>query len=464
MLFQGVHTTGIYCRADCSARPLRRNTEPFPSTVAAEAAGFRPCLQCRPDRHPDRLLQRPAPAAVEQSLLLISDGFLDRNNEDALARRVGYSVRQLRRAFHRYVGATPTFVAQSRRAHFARRLLDESDLPIGRISAAAGFSSTRQMNRVIKDVFRFPPSELRAKRRTGDRLVIDGGLRLRVPYEGALDWKAALRFLAPRAIPGIEQVGGSSYRRVTTTCGYPGVLEVEDHGDGRHLEITAHLPTYTSIVDDIQRIRHLFGLDDPPEASELARDPLLGRVVRTHPGLRIVGAWDRFEASVRILLGQQVSVAAAGTLAGRVVDLFGTRFDALAGTGLDGSFPAAPVLAEAPLEQAGMPGSRAETIRRFAAAVSSGDIDLYATGDLAHLTEPLQAIRGIGPWTAHLVAMRVYRHPDAFPSSDLGVRKAIGRLREGSRPEPADAEALASIWRPHRAMAVQHLWQTLQED
>jgi len=462
MQFEAVHTTGIYCRAECPATPHPRNVEAFPNAVAAEAAGFRPCLRCRPDRVPEGLAHIGL-ASVEHAILLITEGFLDRHTEDELADRVGYSTRQLRRIFQQSVGASPSFVAQSRRAHFARRLLDESDLPVAAISRAAGFSSTRQMNRVVKGTFHFTPTDLRSRRGKFDRLDVDGGLRLRIPYEGEMDWTAIADFLKPRTMPGIEQVSDGRYRRLTTTCGYPGLIEIGDHGDGHHLEIVAHLPTFDSIVDDVARARQLFGLDDPPAPIELSTNPLLGSIARRRPGLRVPGAWNRFETAVRVLLGQQISVAAATTLAGRLIDRYGESF-AVKPFGLSRQFPSAETLAEAFIEDIGMPRARAAMITRFAAAVADREVDLFATGPLDEVTGGLEELPGVGPWTSELIALRVMRHPDAFPASDLGIRIAVGRLIGEERPAAAAVRLVSQQWRPHRALAAQHLWTSLHDE
>ena len=331
------------------------------------------------------------------------------------------------------------------------------------ISRAAGFTSTRQMNRVVKETFRFTPTELRSKRGKKDRLTIDGGLRLRVPYEGGVDWTAMLNFFAPRATPGIEKVTDGTYQRLTTTCGYPGIIEVGDHGDGRHLEITAHLATFNSIVDDVARVRRLFGLDDRPPLDLLLVDPDLGPLVRRKPGLRIPGAWNRFETAVRILLGQQVSVAAATTLTGRIVERYGEPFD-IGASDFSRAFPSAATLADASFDNIGMPRSRIEMIRQFAAAVEEGSIDLYGSGPLDEITEELEELPGIGPWTSQLIALRVLRQDDAFPASDLGLRIAVGRLIGEDRPPGAKVAAYAERWRPYRALAAQYLWTSLHDE
>ena len=443
MRFEAVHTTGIYCRAECSAKPLAKNVEPFPNAIAAEAAGFRPCLRCRPERLPTSI-GRHGPPVIEQAVLLISEGFLDRHTEEALATRVGYSTRQLRRLFHQIVGASPNFVARSRRAHFARRLLDETDLSVEAIGRAAGFAGTRQMNRVIQEIFHFTPTELRSRRSRKDRLATDGGLHLRVPYVRALDWTTLLDFFSLRAIPGVEQVSGGVYRRLTTTCGYPGVIEVSHSPEDEVLEVTAHLPTFNSIVDDVARIRWLFGLDQPAVPESFAHDSNLAPMVSRHPGLRRPGAWDRFETAMRILVGQQVSVRAATTLAGRIVERYGEQFEVDA-FGLSRQFPGAATLASASLDGLGMPRSRMEMIKAFSQAVADGSLDLYDSDSLGALTATMQEIPGIGPWTAHLIAHRVMRKSDAFPASDLGLRIAVGRLIGAERPPASVVEELSLI-------------------
>jgi AraC family transcriptional regulator of adaptative response / DNA-3-methyladenine glycosylase II len=461
---RAVSTTGIYCRPECSARPNAENVSAFASPVAAEAAGYRSCLRCRPDRHVRADALTGAPPAVVGAMSLISDGYLDRFDEDALASRVGYSTRQLRRLFEHHVGATPAFVARSRRAHFARRLLDESDFTMPVVARASGFGSVRQMNRVVQAIFGFGPRELRARRRARDVLVADGGLRLRLPFAEPLDRYAARHHLEPRVTPGVESIDGSVYRRTLAVCGNPGVVEVHLDGDEAHLGLVAHLPTFDSIIDDVSRIRQMFGLDDHVEEAEaqLADDPLLAPVVRRHPGLRVIGGWDRFETAVRAVVGQQVSVLGASTVTGRIVARHG---EPMAGTalGLTHVFPTADALTRLDPRRLGMPGSRAATISALARAVTDGDVDLYSP-DPASVRERLIALPGIGPWTAEVIAMRAIRDPDAFPAGDLGLRRAAGRLLGTGGPPPAVRLLdLAERWRPYRALAAQHLWTSLAD-
>jgi AraC family transcriptional regulator of adaptative response / DNA-3-methyladenine glycosylase II len=449
--FTGVVTTGIYCRPGCNGRPLERNTRPYASAAAAEAAGFRPCLRCRPDREP-----APgwidAPELVCRALRAIADGALDGANEDALASRLGVSARHLRRMFDTHVGATPSEVARSRRAHFARRLLDDTDLPFAQVATAAGFTSVRQFNRVMKEVFRFTPRELRERRRIPDRLVTDGGLALRMPYTPPLAWHALLTFLAPRAIPGVETVDldAGVYRRVIELAGAPGVIEVSDESERSALRVVVHLPSFDGLVHLLAGVRRLFDLDADPAVVDaaLARDRTLRPLVRARRGVRVPGALDPFEVSVRAILGQQVSVAAATRLAGRLVEHLGEPVPGLAPIGLTHRFPDAPTLAAADLTEIGLPRGRARAVGALAEAVAEGSLHLDGGRDLDRTLADLQALPGFGPWTAHYVAMRACGERDAFPESDLGLKRALGD----------DPAARAEAWRPWRAYGAIQVW------
>ena len=461
MGLRGVVTTGIYCQADCKARPSPSNVRPMRNAVEAQAAGFRPCLLCRPDRLPGLGIEQPA-AEIASAVRLIAEGFLDSATTEQLADRIGYSTRHLVRLFQDHIGATPDFVARSRRAHLARRLLDESDLSISQIAFAAGFLSIRQMNRVMRELFGFSPSALRQKRRRGDALdPLDGGLRLRLPYAGKLDGQSLVRYLGARAIPGVETLVDDTYRRTMVTCGFPGVVDVRDPRDGGHMEISMHLATFGSIVDQVERVRSLFGIHQCSAEAEgtLRRDEVIGPLVRRRPGLRLAGAWDRFETSVRIIVGQQVSVAGASTIAGRLAARFGETVQVGLPGGLRYLFPSPDALARADLRDIGMPSARARTIVAFARAVASGEIDLSRVAPLEDVCAELEALPGIGPWTSHLIAARAMGHPDAFASSDLGLRKGAARLLGHREPlSTRDVEALAERWRPHRTTAMAYLW------
>lgn len=469
MQIQGVATTGIYCRADCRARPAKKNVRPMPNVIAALAQGYRPCLVCRPDRLPDLGLEG-ASAGVATALRLLVDGYLDEHSSAELATRVGYSSRQLLRLFEQEVGASPDFVARACRAHMARRLLDESDLKVTDIAFAAGFQSIRQMNRVMRELFGFAPSELRRKRRRGDVLhALDGGLRLRVPYRGVFDGNRMIGYLASRAIPGVEEVVDDCYRRTINTCGHPGVVEVRDANDGRHLEVTLHLATFASVLEQVRRVRSMFGLTRADAAAEeaLRRDKLLGPWLKRAPGLRMPGAYDPFETSIRILVGQQVSVAGASTVCGRIVDRLGERVEAPLPGALHSLFPTANAIAAADPAVLDMPRARASAIIGFAQAVASGELDLYRRDDLAMTRSKLTAMRGIGPWSADLIAARVFDHADAFPSGDLGLRKGATVVL-GKDAHDRDQiisqrqlEQLAQAWQPWRTTAAAYLWMSV---
>jgi AraC family transcriptional regulator of adaptative response / DNA-3-methyladenine glycosylase II len=449
--FTAVTTTGIYCRPGCSGQPLQRNTLPYAYAAAAEAAGFRPCLRCRPDREPEPGWIE-APELVCRAMRHIVDGALDGATEDQLAERLGVSARHLRRLFETNVGATPTEVARSRRAHFARRLLDDTDLPIADVGYAAGFTSVRQMNRVMKEVFHFTPQELRARRRKPDRCVADGGLELRVPYRPPLAWDAMLEFLAPRAIPGVESVDldQAIYRRTVELGGAPGVIEVRDEPGREALRLRVHLPDFAGLVHLVAGVRRLFDLDADPAVIDaaLARDKTLRPLVRERRGLRVPGAIDPFEVGVRAVLGQQVSVAAATRLAGRLVEEYGVPVPGLDALGLSQLFPRPADLAGRDLRPVGIPAARARAISTFAAAVAAGDVELDAGRDLDDTVRALRALPGFGDWTAQYVAMRACGERDAFPAADLGLRRVLG----------ADAAGRAESWRPWRAYAAMHLW------
>jgi len=461
MQLQGVVTTGIYCRADCRARPNKDNVRPMPNVIAALAAGYRPCLICRPDRLPDLGLSETSPQ-VAHALRLIVDGYLNEASIEDLALRIGYSSRQLVRLFELEIGASPDFVARACRAHLARRLLDESNLSVTDVAFAAGFQSIRQMNRVMRDLFGFAPTQLRKKRRRGDVLnALDGGLRLRVPYRGVLDGNRIIAYLANRVISGVEEVAGQVYRRTINTCGHPGVVEVRDANDGRHLEVTLHLATFASLLEQVRRVRSLFGMTRHDAGAEetLGRDPHLGPWLRQCPGLRLPGAYDAFETCVRILAGQQVSVAGASTVCGRLAERLGERIEVPLPGSLRYLFPNANALAAADTSALDMPKARARAIIGFAQAVASGELDLYRAENLAETRAKLQALPGIGPWSADLIAARVFDHSDAFPVGDLGLRKsatiAFGREQLLLARE---LQQLSEAWRPFRTTAAAYLW------
>lgn len=454
---QAVRTTGIYCRPSCSAKPHARNVERFELAASAEAAGYRACLRCRPYRAPQSV-GWTAPALVCRAVNLILDGALDHGTEATLGARLGVSARHLRRFFTNHLGVTPDQLARSRRAHFARRLLDDTDLSIGEIAFAAGFGSVRQFNRVAQEVFRASPLELRARRRRADRLVADGGLALRLWFRGELDWSLLASYFTSRAIPGVESVTDGVYRRTVAVEGDPGAIELLAGGDD-HLILRAHLPHWEGLIHVVERVRRIANLDaDTEEANRvLADDPTLGPLLMKRPGLRVAGTWDPFETGVRAIIGQQVSVAGATTIAGRLVRACGTPVPGLEAFGLTHTFPTAEHLTTATLDGLGLPQARINAIRGFAASVASGEVLLDRSASLEHLTAQIVALPGLGPWTANYIALRLGER-DAFPVTDLGLRNAYARLA----PDPAVPLSKASErWQPWRSLAAVHLWMSL---
>jgi AraC family transcriptional regulator of adaptative response / DNA-3-methyladenine glycosylase II len=452
--FTAVRTTGIYCRPICPApTPKARNVVFYACAAAAEEAGFRPCLRCRPETAPGTPAWNGTSAVVARALRLIESGALDDGDAAALASRLGIGERQLRRLFVQHLGAAPAQVARSRRVHFARRLLDETDLAVTQIAFASGFGSIRQFNDAFRATFHSSPTELRAKRRHAPTA---GELTVRLPYRPPLPWATMLAFLAGRATPGVETVEAGVYRRTVRIGDEPAAIEARPDPATSHVVLRIHAADHTRLIDVVERVRRVFDLGADPLriTTHLRHDAQLRPVVAKHAGLRVPGAWDPFELAVRAILGQQVTVRAATTLAGRLAERFGTAVDL--GAGLSRLFPEPATLADAPIEKIGVPKARATTIRSLAEAVASQRVSLDASDGPEAMATRLCALPGIGPWTAEYVAMRALGEPDAFPAGDLGVRAALGN---GGGPVSAkDALALAEAWRPWRAYAVMYLW------
>jgi AraC family transcriptional regulator of adaptative response / DNA-3-methyladenine glycosylase II len=451
--FAGVVTTGIYCRPGCGARPLPANVHPFPLAAAAEAAGYRACLRCRPYRSQPSI-GWDGPEVVCRALRLILDGALDGNTEHHLAARLFISARHLRRLFQDHLGVTPDQLARSSRAHFARRLLDDTDLTIGDVASAAGFGSLRQFNRACLEVFRAPPTELRARRRAGDRLVADGGLSLRLPFEPPLDWDAMLGYLAARTIAGVEAVSGGTYRRTVVIDGDPAVVELSPGGQD-HVVLRTHLPHWEGLMHVAHRARRIFNLDGDIEAADrhLNGDPVLGPLIRARPGIRPPGTWDPFETGVRAIIGQGIGGGAARTIAARLVARYGSPVPGLQALSLTHLFPPPSVLAKADLSGLGLTSARATGINAFAQAVADNTVVLDRARTLEELIQSLTAIPGVGPWTAQYLAFRM-GEPDAFPGTDLWLRRSL----RGLSPTAKGATRAADRWRPWRAHAAIQLW------
>ena len=458
-----VKTTGIYCRPICPVMsPKRENITFFPSAAAAGEAGYRPCLRCRPECAPGTPAWSGTSTTVRRGLRLIAGGALDEGNIELLADRLGVTSRHLRRLFTRHLGASPLAVAHTQRLHFAKRLIDDTTLPMTHISAAAGYGSVRRFNDAFIKTYGRSPRELRKVGPDGTAGKKSAALTLRLPYRAPFDWHSMLQFFAGRATPGVESVVGDTYRRTISINEEHGIVEVRPGTQNGYLALTLHGVRTNALFEVIQRMRELFDLDAPVVeiGAVLGDDERLRAELRKHPGVRVPGAWNGFELTVRAILGQQVSVKAATTLAGRIAARYGEPLQ-VAGTddpALSYVFPTPRRLRLARLNNLGLVRSRAETIRRVAAATALGDVKFDPTQDPEEFCASLTAIRGVGDWTAQYVAMRVLKYPDAFPATDLGLLKAV---IHPERATPAVIRQRAEAWRPWRAYAAMLMWNSL---
>jgi AraC family transcriptional regulator of adaptative response / DNA-3-methyladenine glycosylase II len=455
--FIAVKTTGIYCRPICPAPTSKQcNVAYYPSAAAAAEAGFRPCLRCRPEAAPGTPAWLGTSATVRRALRLIHEGALDRESVDELAARLGIGSRHLHRLFIQHVGASPLAVAQTRRLHFAKHLIDDTRLAMTDIALASGFGSLRRFNDAFRSTYGRAPRDLRRERRNA---AVDDALRLRFAYRPPYDWTAIRDFLGTRAIPGVERVAGDSYARSVSVSGKLGWIEVRPVPKVDALELAVHGLGAESLFVVVTRVRQMFDLSaDPADVrAVLKRDPLLMPLLRKRPGLRVPGAWDGFEIAVRAVLGQQVSVAAARTFATRIVTAHGTALAAPV-EGITHLFPGPEILGQADLSKIGLTGARVKTLKALAVAVRDGAVDF---ADAEGLRSALLSVPGIGPWTAEYVAMRGLSDPDAFPAEDLVLR----RMASPKKPlTTAQLKQRAEDWRPWRAYAVLQLWRAASDE
>ncbi len=391
-----------------------------------------------------------------RAVRLIIDGVLDEGTEHDLGARLGISARQLRRLFGEHLGLTPDQLACSCRAHFARRLLDDTDLPFAEVAFAAGYGSVRQFNRSCLDIFRATPTELRARRRVKDRLAADGGLALRLPCQHPLDWDAMLGYFADHAIGGVEDVCSGSYRRTVLIDGDLGVIDLS-YGGPEHLVLRAHLPHWQGLVHIARRARRIFSLDADVETANrhLGADPHLGALVRARPGIRPPGAWDPFEAGIAVIVSERASRSDAAQLIRRVVRRHGALVPGLGPLGLTHLFPAPSHLASADLCGLGLGRSRIAEIRAFARAVADSGVNLDRVDRLDTLMESVAATRGISAEAAHALGWRL-GEPDALPGAVPWLQRSLS-CAAGRAVTPGEAEQAAEGWRPWRAYAIAHL-------
>lgn len=458
-IFCGVTSTGIYCRPSCPARtPERANVRFYPSAAAAQAAGFRACKRCRPDATPGSPEWDTRADVVGRAMRLIADGVVDREGVPGLAARLGYTERHVHRQLVAVAGAGPLALARAQRARAARVLLETTGVPITEVAFAAGFASVRQFNATVREVFATTPGELRTRARRHGRPEESGAIALRLPYREPLEPEGLIAFLGLRAVAGVEDVADGAYRRSLRLPHGPGIAELAP-GDG-HIRARFVLSDLRDLPAAMQRCRTLLDLDSDPRAvlEALGGDTLLGPLVRAAPGRRVPGHVDAHELAVRAVLGQQVSVAGAATLAARLTATYGEPLERPLGA-ITHLFPSAAALAAADPADLPMPRARRSALLGLTAALADGAVVLDAGVDREEALASLRALPGIGPWTASYVAMRGLRDPDAFLPSDLGVRHALERLGQDGRP--LAAERVAERWRPYRAYALQHLWASL---
>jgi AraC family transcriptional regulator of adaptative response / DNA-3-methyladenine glycosylase II len=456
--FTAVTSTGIYCRPICPARtPMRKHCRFFMSAAAAQQAGFRACLRCRPETAPQSPAWRGTAGTVSRAMARIAEGALDgpRASVERLADSLGVGERQLRRLFDQHIGASPLAVAQTRRVLFAKQLLHETRLPMASVAMAAGFGSIRRFNDTFLALYKRPPSQLRRRSVTASSAA---PLVLRLAYRPPFDWNALLAFFTPRAIPGVEEVRDGIYRRVVRLDDHVALIAVS-HLPARNAlqaEIACdHVPALPIIAS---RLRRIFDLDADTEAiaRHLSRDRTLAPTVRRQPGLRTPGGWDPFEIAVRAILGQQISVVAARGLAAKLVAL-STRPLFLGDGALTHAFPTAQQLAATDLNAIGMPAARRAALISLAHAAVADPKIFEAANTLEESIARLRSIPGIGEWTAQYIALRGLHHPDAFPASDIGILRNAEQIF-GKPLTPAQLLARSEQWRPWRGYAAQHLW------
>jgi AraC family transcriptional regulator of adaptative response / DNA-3-methyladenine glycosylase II len=453
--FVGVTSTGIYCRPVCRVKlPKQENCRFFVHATTAESEGFRPCLRCRPELAPGSSPMEATYRLARHAKQLVDDGFLCEVRLTDLATHLNISDRQLRRAFQQEFGISLVSYAQTKRLLLAKQLLTETALPVTEVAYASGFESLRRFNALFKERYRLSPSALRSSRISCER---SDALTVSVAFRPPFAWKAHLEFLATRAIQGVEFVTNDSYARSvrllvgTKVIGGWLVVTCDEKRASLRVRVDAGLVPLFPII--LGRVKHLFDANCQPDLIEKA----LGSQLATESGLRLPGSFDGFEMAIRAILGQQVSVKGASTLTGRLVSKFGT----LISTPIEGVthlFPNADTLAKINVEaiqEIGIPHSRANTILGLARAVVADEVRLEPGCDVSDVMRRLEALPGVGPWTAQYIAMRALSWPDAFLSTDLGVLKALGTTSSQR------AEEMSHAWKPWRSYAVMHLWRKL---
>ena len=462
--FIAVLTTGIYCRPVCPVRiPKKENVQLHKSAASAAAAGFRPCLRCRPESSPGTPAWSGSSWKVSRALQLIDQGFLDAGSVDELASQIEVGPRQLSRLFQNHLGASPVEVAQTRRLHFAKKLIDETGLPLAEVCFAAGFGSVRRFNAVFIDTYGRSPKELRGKSKkralakANDKSLIEIKLSYRPPY----DWQAMLAFLAYRAIPGVEFVNANSYGRTISIDGSSGHFLATFEPEKYQLNVQIYTTSTRHLYYIIDRVRSIFDLraDSAQIDHYLAKNKLLRPMIKKFPGLRVPGCWDGFEVAVRAILGQQITVKAASTLVARVVQRHGQVYQS-DGVKFTHVFPDVGTIATASLQGLGIVTQRIAAIQSVARLVENGKLSIGCTSDTDQFMQKICELKGIGEWTAHYIAMRALNDPNAFPYSDLILRRAAAPAGETLSAKQLLVQS--EPWQPWRAYVVILLWRYYQ--
>lgn len=457
-----VLTTGIYCRPSCPVRPpYARNMRFYPTAAAAQRAGFRACKRCRPDASPGSPEWNVRGDVVARAMRLIADGTVDREGVGGLAARLGYTVRQLERLTNAELGASPLALARAQRTQMARVLIETTEMPFTDAAFAAGFSSIRQFNDTVRAVCALTPTMLRRRARTRRDGEGDGGtsvLSLRLPVRAPFAFEGVFGHLAASAVPGVEEVRNGTYRRTLRLPHGRGVVSLTPHPD--HVGCRLVIDDFRDLAAAIARCRRLLDLDADPEAvvAALSADDRLAALVAKQPGQRIPRTVDEHELAVRVILGQQVSVAAARTHAGRLCRAYGPPIDDPEGN-LTHVFPSVAELSEIDPRHLAFPKVRQRTLHALVSALADGTVTLDAGCDREAARAQLLALPGIGPWSTEMIAMRGLGDPDAFPGTDLGV---IAAARQLGLPEtPRGLAEHSRRWQPWRSYATQHLWTAL---
>lgn len=453
-----VSSTGIYCRPSCPARtPKAENMTFYTSAAAAQRAGFRACKRCSPDASPGSPAWDTRADLAARAMRLVADGVVDRDGVGGLAGRLGYSTRQVERLLVAEVGAGPLALARAQRAQTARVLVETTSLAFGEVAFAAGFSSIRQFNDTVRQVFALTPTELRTSARATRGRPAAGALSLRLPVRAPFRADSLFGHLIATAVPGCEEYRDGAYRRTLRLPNGAGIVALTPRPD--HVACRLSLDDLRDLPTAIARCRRLLDLDaDPVAVDDLLRaDQLLAGLVRRAPGRRVPRTVDESEFAVRAVLGQQVSTGAARTHAARLVALAGTPIDDRAG-GLTHLFPSPEQLADLDPTVLALPAARRRCLVGLVAALAAGHLDLGVGADWGRARRELSALVGVGPWTVETIAMRALGDPDAFPPGDLGVRRALDGL--GLPAGESARVARARRWRPWRAYAVQYLWAT----